>query len=925
MNAVAMPDKPRVLLIDDSLPIRQRLRSLIEESGQARVVGEAGTVESALARFAALAPDAVVLDLQLADGTGYTVLEHIKRAAPGCTVIVMTNFAIPEYRERCALLRADHFLEKSTDFERVPTLLAGTAACGPARQRPAPAQPPEHHYRHLIESLDAAVYTCDAAGRINFYNAAAVALWGREPALAREHWCGSWRLFEADGRPLAHDQCPMALAVRSGQPVRGHEIVLERPDGSRRHILPHPQPLFDASGAVTGAVNTLVDISSLREAEAARQQSQAVAQCTLDSLPAHICVLDERGVIQSVNQAWRQYAAQNQGSPARVCEGGDYLGACERGARDGVPGAAEFARGLREVLAQRRDSYQAEYVCPAPDRPRWFVGRIARLAGPDPLRGVVAHVETTQRKLAEQALIDSEQRWKSVIEGSGDGVWDVDLRTGRASYSKRWKAMLGFAENEIGDRADEWANRMHPGDRERVAVHTEACLSGASTLLNCEFRLRCKDGSWKWILERGMVVARATDGTPLRMIGTHSDISERKHADAARAELEHELRESQKLEAVGMLAGSIAHDFNNIMGAILGNLALARQDLGADHPAARSLDQVRKAGLRARSLVQRIMSFSRRQHQAMQTQWLNPLVEEELALLRATLPSGVTLEGRVCAEPLSADVDATQLSQVLMNLGTNAWHALKGRPGRVEIGLAPVRLEDNGALSSLPAGPCAHLWVRDSGCGMDDATRAQVFEPFFTTKPAGLGTGLGLPVVRRIVQAHGGAVGIDTVPGEGSCFHVYLPLRAMPLAAPDDEAPDPTRPARLDDACGQHVMYIDDDETMALLVASLLPRAGLRVSCFQDAQQALEALRADPFGFDVVVTDFNMPRLSGLDVARAIALFDPALPVIITSGSLTDELVAGAREAGVRGLVNKERTFEDLGPAALRVLAGCAQ
>jgi len=423
------------------------------------------------------------------------------------------------------------------------------------------------------------------------------------------------------------------------------------------------------------------------------------------------------------------------------------------------------------------------------------------------------------------------------------------------------------------------------------------------------------------------VAARAADGTPLRMIGTHSDISPRKQAEALRAELEAQLREAQKMEVVGTLASSIAHDFNNIMAAVLGNVALAREDLDPRHPAAGYLDQLQKAGLRARNLVQKILSINRRQHAAMQTQWLQPMVEEDIELLRATLPRGVALEARVCAAALSAQVDATQLNQVLLNLGTNAWHALQGAPGRVEIGLEalPARAEGGSAGGAVhdgqPTTACAHLWVRDDGCGMDQATRARIFEPFFTTKPAGRGTGLGLAMVQRIVQAHGGTIGVDSAPGQGSCFHVYLPLTPMPDPALQDDDAGDSRAADLATACGQHVMYIDDDEFMTLLVAELLPRAGLRVTCFETAEQALAALRAAPYRFELVITDFNMPRQSGLDVAKAIALMRPDLPVIITSGEITDELVEGAGQAGVRSLVNKERTFEDLAAEALRVLA----
>ena len=821
LQPVCAPPLPRVLLVEDSLPIRQRLRSLIDESGLAQVVGEASTVELALQLFIQQMPDAVVLDLQLADGTGYTVLAAIKRTRPTCRVIVMTNFAMPEVRERCQQLRANHCLEKSTDFERVPLLLAGTAVAGqdgsgvaarrllrsvaqaPGEAAPATQAPPvaDLHFRQLTESLAAAVYTCDAQGRITFFNAAAVSLWGREPVLGQDLWSGAWRMYHPDGRPLPLELCPMAQALREGQPIRDREIVVERPDGSRRHLLPHPQPLYDAHGVLTGAVNVLADITALRQSEAARQQEQTFAQATLDSLTAHICVLNAQGVILGVNQAWRAFGASNQGDASRINEGANYLAACAQGALDNSTGAAEFAAGLQGVLSGRLQRFDAEYACHSPDERRWFAGRITRMAGSSPLRVAVTHLDITQRKLAELALIDSEQRWKFAVEGSGDGVWDADMLTGRTSHSPRWKQILGYSATDLDDGADDWRQRLHPEDRDRVLAAHQACLDGRSPHLHSEFRIRCQDGRWKWVLDRAMVVAQDECGRARRMIGTYSDISDRKAAETARALLEDQLRESQKLEAVGTLAGSIAHDFNNIMGAVLGHVELARLDLAADHPAVASLLQVQKAGQRARSLVQKIMSFARRQPQARQNQLLRPLVEESIDLLRATLPSGVTLATQLDDAPLAANVDATQLHQVLMNLGTNAWHALQGQPGRIEVGLAalPQGLADPRLRLCWPADvvpdpqalarPWLQVWVRDSGCGIDEATRGHIFEPFFTTKPAGQGTGLGLAMVQGIVQAHQGVMGVDSQPGQGSCFSLYLPEQAPTKALPASPRP----------------------------------------------------------------------------------------------------------------------------------------
>ncbi|MBI5256743.1 MAG: PAS domain S-box protein [Burkholderiales bacterium] len=389
---------------------------------------------------------------------------------------------------------------------------------------------------------------------------------------------------------------------------------------------------------------------------------------------------------------------------------------------------------------------------------------------------------------------------------------------------------------------------------------------------------------------------------------------ERQQADEA-------LRESQKMESLGTLAGGIAHDFNNILGAILGNLNLLQQEQALDGPAQARLGQIHRSALRARALVHQILAFSRRQPHVLMNQPLRPLVEEALALLRASLPAGVRLDTVFADEPLPVCTDATQMQQVLMNLCSNAWHALPGDLGRIEVGLAPALLDEGQArrLGGLRVGPHAHLWVKDTGTGMDEVTRARIFEPFFTTKPVGEGTGLGLAVVHGIVTEHQGAISVDSAPGRGSTFHLYLPLSEGAQAAAAVPAPG-VAPVAV--ATGQHILCVDDDEVMLLTDEGLLAHLGYQVSTQADGQSALEALRAAPGRFDLVVSDYNMPGLSGLDLARELAALRPELPVIICSGYITDELQHEARALGVRGLVHKENTVEELGPMVQRVLGG---
>ncbi|MDI4632089.1 response regulator [Pelomonas sp. V22] len=420
-------------------------------------------------------------------------------------------------------------------------------------------------------------------------------------------------------------------------------------------------------------------------------------------------------------------------------------------------------------------------------------------------------------------------------------------------------------------------------------------------------RMRNRDGQ----LMHCMVSVQVFEGEEGRIaIFSAIDETQQREAEARLRQLEQQLREAQKMEAIGTLAGGIAHDFNNILAAILGNVGMARQDVPVDHGARSFLDEINKAALRARSLVQQILAFSRRQPHQMLVQPLRPIVEESLSLLRATLPARVALDLDLSEEALSLETDATQLQQVLMNLCTNGWHALSGSTGRLSVGYGRLRLDHpaDPRLTRLPSGDYVHLWVGDNGVGMSEELQARVFEPFFTTKPVGQGTGLGLAVVHGIVTAHRGAITVDSKLGAGTTFHLYLPL-ADAVAT----GQDPLSPQSLQDGQGQgHVLYLDDDEVMLLMVERLLKRCGYEVSCYQQASEALAAL-AEP-GCDVrlFITDFNMPDMSGLEVAKAAAELRPGLPLIITSGYINDELLAGAEALGACAVLQKQNTLDEL-------------
>ncbi len=515
----------------------------------------------------------------------------------------------------------------------------------------------------------------------------------------------------------------------------------------------------------------------------------------------------------------------------------------------------------------------------------------------------------------ETALAASEERWKFAVEGSGDGVWDWNLETGEAIFSRRWKEMLGWEENEIGNHSDEWVKRVHPDDLAGVMADIQAHLDGNTPAAAVEFRMQTKGGGWKWILGRGVVVRRDAAGKPLRMVGTNADITQRKQAEAARDQLVSQLRESQKMEALGTLAGGVAHDFNNALAAILGNVELARQDVGPAHEALVSLEEIAKASRRAKDLVQQILSFGRRQKLERKVTSLGLVVVETARLLRATLPAMVSLNVNCEGDTPAVLADATQIKQVLLNLCTNALQAVQdqGRPGVVDVRLdawVQAQGEEPGAVRPRRY---ARLTVRDNGPGMDEATRTRIFEPFFTTKPAGKGTGLGLSVVHGIVLAHEANIEVESIPGEGSAFRIYFPAAEALVA----EVTPPTDAAPVQGK-GKHVLYLDDEEAIIFLMKRLLERQGYRVSGYTEPRKALAAVAADPGQFDLAVTDYYMPGMSGLEVAQALKAIRPDLPVVMASGYITEELRAKAPAAGISELIYKPNTVEDLCEAVAR-------
>ena len=392
----------------------------------------------------------------------------------------------------------------------------------------------------------------------------------------------------------------------------------------------------------------------------------------------------------------------------------------------------------------------------------------------------------------------------------------------------------------------------------------------------------------------------------------------RREADDQRQLLEAQLHQAQKMQAIGTLATGIAHEFNNVLRAILANVELARMDAPQDHPMRESIEEIDKASRRARDIVQRILAFARPQPAQRRRLYLAEVAREAIRLLGPTLPAGIELATGFGADTPEILGDATQIHQLLLNLCANAAQSMGTGPGRLTVSTSGVMAGRGGeaALSGLPAGPYARLSISDSGSGIDPAIQGRIFEPFFSTKSAGEGTGLGLAIVHGIVRAHEGAIDLESEPGRGTTFHVYFPAVHTTVQRDTPAEASARAPSH-----ARHVLFLDDSEALVSAMVRSLSRRGYRVSGYSTPEGALDALRGQPRSYDVVVSDYIMPGMTGLDIAREVAAIRPDLPMVLFSGHIDEELRHKARELGVGQLLGKLDAADELTEAIDRLTA----
>jgi len=501
-----------------------------------------------------------------------------------------------------------------------------------------------------------------------------------------------------------------------------------------------------------------------------------------------------------------------------------------------------------------------------------------------PFRGstciLTSATDISERKAWEQTLQGAEERWKFALEGAGEGVWDLDLQSGYVWTSQRFQEILGATEaNPAVSEARAFLEKVHPEDRQAFIETWKAFVKGQVRLLETELRLQNREGIYRWVALRGMVIRAVPESKSRRAIGTIQDVTERRRQEEERQVLEERLRRSQRLELVGQLAGGIAHDFNNHLMVIRGYCDLmAGEPLGERSRAL--LAEIVQSTERAASLTKRLLAFGRKQVARPQVLQPNQVLQEMEAALRIMTGEGIVIEWDLAGNLGCIRMDREQLEQVVVNLVVNARDAMPGggrlmlRSRNITLDRDYVRMHPDGQ-----EGPHVMLVFQDTGIGMDDYVMSHIFEPFFTTKPEGKGTGQGLSIVYGAVRQAGGHITVDSTPGRGTTFRVLIPrYEGVPLPQPAPEA----RPVEVESRAT--ILFVEDDPHLFELLREVLEQAGYEVLASSVPEEAVDLAERREGPIHLLVSDVMMPGLKGPEVLERLRRKRPGIPVLFISG-----------------------------------------
>lgn len=665
--------------------------------------------------------------------------------------------------------------------------------------------------------------------------------------------------------------------VRAGSgginPIHFEKKIL-REDSSPLWLQVSPIPVMNGNGNIEYFIIQVQNITDQKEIEESLKDSERKWRYLAESSPDYIMLLNEKLEVIYINRPMSELSAEEVlGTSILTYIPDEYhkqvLTSCRQALKEG-----------------NTNTFESRYFV-AGGELGTFESRVGPVRKGENIVSLVISIrDITERKAAEAELVKSEERYSLVIEGVNDGIWDRNLITGEIYYSPRWKEILGYRDDEIQDQHEEFEKRVHPDDYANVMKDINDHFEGKTPFYVSEFRMRHKNGSYRWILARGATI-KDSNGKPTRFAGSHTDITERKY-------MEDELLKAQRLESIGLLAGGIAHDFNNILTGILTNIQVAKDCLHDTSYSKRdistSLGFAEAATLRATKLTKQLLTFSKGGAPVIKSASVAELINETASfVLRG---SNVTRRCIIPSNLWDAQIDTGQISQVLNNLLINAKQSMTGG-GTITV-RAKNKFVDEDSPLPIKRGNYIKISISDKGGGISPENMDRIFDPYFTTK--GEGNGLGLATSYMVIKKHKGHIFAESTLGSGTTFYLYLP-------ASMEKASNKNAPEKRGSYNGTgRILLLEDEQLVANSVKRLISRAGYDLQHVEDGKEAIalyKKARNEGENFDVVMMDLTIAGgMGGVETLKKLKKIDPFVKAIVCSGYSEGDVISDYEKYG---------------------------
>ncbi|MBU2643247.1 PAS domain S-box protein [bacterium] len=892
--------KPKILIVEDEIIIAEYLAKMVDTIGY-EVTGKLTSGEKAISAAAELKPDLVLMDIRLNGAMDGIEAARQITADWNIPIIFLSAFADQGLMDRAKLIRPCGFLVKPIHQRSLKAnieLALYTAEID--RQRKASekkAEESETRWRSLVENSPDHIVDLDLELKIRFVNRPS-------PGLTREALIGR-PLYElaGGGEKQAEVKAILEKVLATGIPAV-YETEYLTPDGGTIYYESRVEAKIQPdSREITGVIVSARDLTRSKLIEKSLRERESWLHSTFQQAAVGIIHSDLEGRILRINDRY----CQMMGFASEELLGRNYdeithpdFRKVQSDERNRViDGRCKTVSIEKQNI--RRDGTQV-WINLTLSLVRDVNGRI------DYLMGIVEDI--TQRKTFEKALRASEKKYRDLVDNMPQRLFFKNCQSEYVTVNKKYAADFSQSPEFFPAKND---FDIHPRQRaERYRKEDQQIIQSGKPLeyqdeRTVKGRIRTLHSlKVPIIMENG-----ETEG----ILGISWDITDRIVAEREQKRLEAMLQQTQKMEAIGTLAGGIAHDFNNLLHPIIGFSRLGMRAADETGDTYHQFSSIHKAANRAKELVQQILTFSHQSIKILKPVLLQPIVKEALQMLRSRLPTTIQIETEISPACGPVEADVTQIHQIVMNLATNAYHAMQETGGTLQIALQPVHCD----AESLPKigmkpGDYVCLSIRDSGEGISPEIRDRIFEPYFTTKDINKGTGLGLSVVRGIVKSHNSHIMLKSAPGEGTEFTIYFP------ASLSQPATLVSGSKQLKIRGNERILVVDDEEEIAFFLKEALKQLGYTVTIKSDSREALELFQMEPSAFDMVVTDMTMPHMTGYQLSLELFKIRPEIPVILCTGYSETIDEEKALAVGIKRFLMKPIDQDDLAAAIRDVL-----